>query len=611
MTLESPAGPGAMSGEPTPEQQAVIDAPLEAGTLVLAGPGTGKTFTLILRLERMLGENRRPLVLSFTRSVVRELHTRLAVAGAAGRYLRPVTFDSLATRLLSSVPELAGWQRWESSSYDGRIAAAWTAIEEAPPAREWLVSRFDHVVVDEVQDLVGRRGRLVLAILQIIPRFTLLGDPAQGIYGWQQDTENLTADGFLEAVRQEHASRLNTYELTINHRAQNHEIRALADYRPELMDVRRAGGQRRQLRHRLQSTEPLGTTESAVHLLTLYRGRTAVLCRTNVEALMVSDALFAAGVDHVLRRSATDRAVSPWIAELAAGRRGALSRRGFGERYGDAALRDGMSADDAWDLLTRVSGEDDRVPLDRLSDAIRRGSIPDELQSSRDGDLVVSTIHRAKGLEFDNVAVVQPGEWRADADPAEEARILFVAMTRARNAMAHINAISRFGWSLEMSVDRWIRSRPGEKWKTLGFELRGDDIHYMHPAGTYLFHESAIDVQERLRGAVTRGDSVSLRLAHSNDGDDPSAIYIVQHAAGPVGVTSESFGRDLARRLRAKRNTPNRWPPAITGVRMESVDSVAGLEGVGQANGLGTSGIWLRARVVGLGRVDWYEGGEG
>jgi hypothetical protein len=325
---------------------------------------------------------------------------------------------------------------------------------------------------------------------------------------------------------------------------------------------------------------------------------------------MVSDTLFAAGIDHVLRRSATDRAVAPWIAELVAGRRGALSRRGFIERYGEATLRDDMGADDAWDLLTSVSGEDDRVPLDRLADAIRRGSIPDELQSSRDGDLVVSTIHRAKGLEFDNVAVVQPPDWRSDADPAEEARVLFVAMTRARDALAHIKAISTFGWSLEKSLDRWVRSMPAEKWKTFGFELRGDDTHHMHPAGTYLFHESAVDIQERLRAEVTRGDPISLRLVQSTDGEEPSAIYLVDHAAGPVGVTSEQFGRDLARRLRARRNTPNRWPRAITGVRFEGVDSVAGLQGVGQANGLGASGIWLRARVVGLGRIDWYEGGD-
>ena len=240
---------------------------------------------------------------------MRELHTRLASAGAAARYLRPVTFDSLATRLLSSVPELAGWQRWESSGYDGRIAAAVAAIEQEPPAREWLASRFDHVVVDEVQDLVGRRGRLVLAILEIMPGFTLLGDPAQGIYGWQQDSEGLTADDFLEAVRRRHSERLHNYELTINHRARRPEIRDLAEFRPGLTDLGHAGGEQRRLRRRLQSAEPLGTVDAASHLLTLYRGRTAVLCRTNVEALMVSDTLFAAGATMCC---ADQRPIGPW-----------------------------------------------------------------------------------------------------------------------------------------------------------------------------------------------------------------------------------------------------------------------------------------------------------
>src|SRR4051812_27405187 len=232
--------PSGMTAEPTSEQQAAIDAPADAGTLVLAGPGTGKTYTLILRLERMLGQHRRPLVLSFTRAVVRELHARLGAAGATARYVRPVTFDSMATRLLSSVPELAGWHRWESRGYDGRIDAAIAAIEQDSSAREWLGSRFDHVVVDEVQDLVGRRGRLVLAVLDVIPRFTLLGDPAQGIYGWQEDTEDLSSDDFLDAVRQQHGAYLHTFELTINHRARRPEIRDLADFCTPLMDPRRA-----------------------------------------------------------------------------------------------------------------------------------------------------------------------------------------------------------------------------------------------------------------------------------------------------------------------------------------------------------------------------------
>src|SRR4051794_10029883 len=90
---------GEVRAQPTSEQQAVIDSPLSGGTLVLAGPGTGKTFTLIARVDRLLGEGGHPLVLSFTRAVVRELHRRLRATGSTdAHYLRPVTFDSFATR---------------------------------------------------------------------------------------------------------------------------------------------------------------------------------------------------------------------------------------------------------------------------------------------------------------------------------------------------------------------------------------------------------------------------------------------------------------------------------------------------------------------------------
>src|SRR4051794_39983537 len=79
---------------PTREQQAVVDAPEDRAMLVLAGPGTGKTFTLIRRVSRLLEQGQQPLILSFTRAVVRELHQRFRVTQTeAARYLRPVTFD--------------------------------------------------------------------------------------------------------------------------------------------------------------------------------------------------------------------------------------------------------------------------------------------------------------------------------------------------------------------------------------------------------------------------------------------------------------------------------------------------------------------------------------
>jgi Enoyl-(Acyl carrier protein) reductase/AAA domain len=206
----------------TEEQQRVVDAPVDGGTIVLAGPGTGKTFTLIARVSQLLHLGRRPLVLSFTRAVVRELHERLRSSGEGdARYLRPVTFDSFATRILSSIPELIGWLNWETAGYDGRIDAAVVALRQQPEAREWVLSRFDHVVVDEVQDLVGLRGQLVLTLLDLVPSFTLFGDPAQGIYGWQEDSGGLSADDFLEAARTRARSDPAEHDLTFNHRARN------------------------------------------------------------------------------------------------------------------------------------------------------------------------------------------------------------------------------------------------------------------------------------------------------------------------------------------------------------------------------------------------------
>ena len=595
-------------GSPTPEQQAVVDVSADGAALVLAGPGTGKTFTLVARVGRLLEQGRQPLVLSFTRAVVRELHDRLRLTGSdAARYLRPVTFDSFATRMLSAIPSLAGWRNWETSSYDGRITAATAALELDQEAQQWVADRFDHVVVDEVQDLVGRRARLVLSLLELIPAFTLFGDPAQGIYGWQDDAEGLTADEFRVHVQESRGDSLALRELTVNHRARSEEIRRLGALRPELITLDDDAATHELLLRRLTSSQPLGTLEEATGLLTLLRGRTALLCRTNLEALKVSESLFSAGIDHVLRRPATDRAVLPWIAEIVRGRRGALSRTSFEQRYAEATLADDLNADTAWDLLTQVSDTDDRLALDRLADAVRRGRLPDELQVGPEARIVVSTIHRAKGLEFEGVAVVVPPDWRRDSDPGEEARVLFVAMTRARDELLHIDALDTFGWRQDSVIDRWYRCTPRDVWKTLGFELKGDDTHKMHPAGAHLFYEDPGAVQDRLRDDVRRGDSVELELAMADDGDEPRAWYLVHHAAGTIGVTSEEFGRALARRLRAKRNTPNRWPVTIDQLRVEGIDTVAGLEGVGQSAGLGASGIWLRARIVGLGRVNWKE----
>lgn len=609
--ISSATATGARGVEPlTPEQERVASAPPSARLIVLAGPGTGKTHTLIARVRRLLKEHdSRPLVLSFTRAVIRELRTRLREDAPSGTgYVVPATFDSLATRLLSGVPELVGYRDWEVAGYDGRIDAAVAALREKEHAARWVTHRFDHLVVDEIQDLVGRRAHLVLELMQLLPTFTVFGDPSQGIYGWQDDAQAMSADAFLAAVHGRFGATIEEHTLTQNHRARTPQSKIALAEREGLKTPAGAAASLRRLDDLVRDAQQLGSCETAVGLLSMMGSRTAVLCRTNAEALLMSEKLHAAGVDHALRRAAVDRAVAPWVAEIFRGRKGALSEPKFRELFGASSTAKALSEDAAWEVLTQVSDSDDCLSLEAIHRRTRQGSLPDELQATNSAGLTVSTIHRAKGLEFDKVVLVRSPDWKKESsDPAEEARVLFVALTRARDELFTIDPLDLNGWRTDDRVGRWYRCSWNKTWMTLGFELEGGDVHKHHPPGTWLFDADPAELQDYLRDKVRRGDMVELERIHVDSGGRPRAFYSVAHEGRRIGVTGEHFGDLLARRLRAKPNKEHRWPAALTGARVEGLDTVAGLENLGSAAGLGAAGLWLRPRIVGLASVRWQE----
>lgn len=224
---------------------------LQAGprpVLVLAGPGTGKTQTLMGRVRWLLdaGEDPRSiLAVTFTRRAAGELRERLAGLVGEGQAMpradtlhalafdrwreawgeSPVLMDEeSALRLFAEVnPELKG----------GALRKAWQAAGaarermEEPPAElaealqrymkqkeSWnLVDYTDliffmveqveaaiyappyaHVLVDEVQDLTPLQLRLVTALSREEGRgFFAIGDPNQSIYAFRGATPDAAA----------------------------------------------------------------------------------------------------------------------------------------------------------------------------------------------------------------------------------------------------------------------------------------------------------------------------------------------------------------------------------------------------------------------------------
>src|SRR5690606_26105164 len=114
---------------------------------------------------------------------------------------------------------------------------------------------------------------------------------------------------------------------------------------------------------------------------------------------------------------------------------------------------------------------------------IRMGAVPDELSATPPTPLVVSTIHRSKGLEFDRVFLVEP-EYRNDLDAVQllgELRVTYVGLSRARRHVFILSPPDTGFLRLFRSVDRWAKTG-WKKWQRFGIEVRGSDVEWRWPA---------------------------------------------------------------------------------------------------------------------------------
>ncbi|MEU9747445.1 UvrD-helicase domain-containing protein [Streptomyces niveus] len=615
--------------ELTAEQQAVVDQPWDTRLLITAGAGSGKTHTLVRRLDALMSdedvalEAREILVLSFSRAAVKELRERISLHAREARGVRVQTFDSWAYALLQSgYPD----REWEGLSFDERIREATEAImrgaleagEVGPPT---------HVVIDEVQDLVGDRRDMVETLLDRFRNscgFTVVGDGAQAIFGFQVSDEDARAaetNYFFDWLRASYADDLVELHLTANFRARTDEARIALGLGPTLQrlpsDTQESGTAGEELYRRLsdllRTCPDFGPLDSefTVGSLRDFPGTCAILCRDNRQALVLSDTLHSLQVPHRMRRSFQDRSVPPWVASVlrATGSSTLMEERFLKLLAAGGSLPEGDDPIRLWRSLRDAA----RAPRGLLDvSAVRRlvteGRFPDDLVMPEPGGLVISTVHRAKGLEFDRVIMVEPPtttelrRQHTHVDPAAESRALYVAMTRARDDLFRMAAPDTTLIRKDRASDRFYLGG----WKAYyrdGLATGGRDVSTEHPPGTDGFEADPVELQDHLATSVRPGDDLVLRLQHELPmAADQSPPYTIFHRDTPVAVVSEEFRRDLHSSLKVNRTWAINWPVEIGGFRVDCLESVAGSTASGVRAGLGDHGIWIVPRMTGLGR---------
>jgi DNA helicase-2/ATP-dependent DNA helicase PcrA len=591
------------------EQALVIEAPASARLEVVAGPGTGKTYTLLARAAWLADrEEVEPatelLVLSYSRAAVETVARRGSVETHLGR-LPVSTIDSFATRLLIEVgADLSG-------SFDDRVARATPVLAEAEVPE--MVGAIRHVLVDEAQDVVGVRATFVRELLELVCRdseagFTVFGDSAQAIFDFQMGFRPETRVRLLRLLETKGPKALRC-ELKTNHRMESERLAEFATTAGEAL--REPGGDGVELHREISSGvfleagwEDLEAAVMAIEDIQERPGhpRVAVLCRTNAEALYLGSYLQAAGLEASVRHRAQDRGGAPWLSVL------------FADcPVGKAPIPTDPSGPeerpwlklpaDLRRVLRRagLAGSRD-VDLTRLASLLRCRACPEELAGKWDAPVTVSTIHRAKGLEYDVVFVVENERPPDEDDSFEEAKVVYVAGTRARSQLLGAPALKLGGPIKQLegggrvAVCSWSqrhRSRP----RLIEVKVSDSDDDWV-PATREQFDQ----VQAVLRDSLLPGDPVELRLRPETDGDEPR--FEIVHLPGTVdetviGGTDRHFGRML------KHEVFGRTPRRISDLTAEVPDTAALSALTARDLGRGEHGLHLRARVFGLGHMEW------
>lgn len=581
-------------------QLRVAEAEGDSRQIVIAGAGQGKTEVVAARLAYLISDegfsaSLEVLVLSFSRAAVHAVRTRLSDRDGAEVNVR--TFDSFAGQILLE----AGVE--PTGDFASRIRRATRVLREADETPD-LIADLRHIVIDEVQDLVGDRAEFVLAILEILDDdagFTVLGDPLQGIYDFVLDDSEsrMTFDGFFEKLREYDADQVS---LERNYRARGEDCLRVAELAVELRKLDGEAALKEISDFEDSLPRLLGVADWS--FLDLYAGRSAILCRTNAEVLRISRILAEHEIDHAVRRPAQSFGAAPWLAESLDRLSGPEVPRSAVEQALAEKLVGELNAADAWHLVKSAEGSrnSSQLNLSRLRSRVRSTTVPLSLTQGDTSDLVVSTIHRAKGLEFDNVFIVESDSTPDKEDVWAQVRNRYVALSRARDDIVIVapkftySVIKKHGW-LPGRLQERVRSKGG-KTRPRAFEFLDKDLYTGRPTGAGT--ASSSEVQAALAaaklGRPVRGE---LDIERS---DLAYPVYSLTLDGEPIGRTTEEFGEDFAKAYKVR---PGVWPAELDDLLLVSVESTAGDPQFTEEAGLGPGGFWLVPRVVGLARPVW------
>ncbi len=406
--------------------------------VVAADPGSGKTRVLVHKLASLLlledVKHEQLLMLTFSRAAATEFKQRLMeLIGNAAHFVEIKTFHSYCFDLLGRIGTLE-----ESDDVVEKAATMITNSEVEPNRIAKTV-----LVIDEAQDMSAPEYALVKALMTHNEemRIIAVGDDDQNIYEFRGSDSR-----YMFELTKESGSRF--VEMTENYRSAQHPV--------DVANVFASKINNRMKRNPIFSMRPDVGVVEVVHHHSFYmyepladnlirhhkKGTTCVLTQTNEEAAIVAALLRKNGLNSKLIQT-LDGFYFYNMAEV----------RHF-VKYLQRRISSPAIPDDLWEEAKRVTYDryersTSLVYLRRCLELFERTnktkyltdfreyifeSSVDDFCDTSDADVVVSTIHKAKGREFDDVymLIAQSNKYK---ESNEQLRCYYVGITRAKNRL--------------------------------------------------------------------------------------------------------------------------------------------------------------------------------
>lgn len=411
-------------------QRQIMDDKQSKYIVVAAGPGSGKTRVLVHKLASLLlledVKHEQLLMLTFSRAAATEFKMRLKeLVKEAANYVEINTFHSYSFDLIGRKGTL--------EEVDSVVRRAAEMIENGEVEESKIAKSV--LVIDEAQDMGQDDFRLVQALMKRNEemRIIAVGDDDQNIYAFRGSNSD-----YFKSLISDYGARF--YEMTDNYRSDS----SIVGYANRYIC---------QLTNRMKRTpivpisEEKGSVISYVDsthfaLPEILTGTTAVLTVTNEQALQVACQLEQQG-KHVKLVQATDGFCFANIAEvryflnqLGQIHGGVIGKPEWSEAkskteqmYGNSRCMEVMRNFFRAFETTHETSQHTFYQSDLL-EFVFESDIEDFVATEKN-TVFVSTIHKAKGREFDSVYLFI-GNTANSSDP-DIVRAVYVGITRAKH----------------------------------------------------------------------------------------------------------------------------------------------------------------------------------